>query len=89
MKIFSHGILLRCKCGNMDLVHNGEPNTNYSGVKDTDNKIYRLKCLKCKKSFFPGVGLIKVIVDVTDPKKPFIIKLESKSGTEHIHRDLY
>ena len=89
MKIFSHGILLSCKCGSTDLIHNAEPKTNYAGVKDIDHKIYHLKCLKCGKIFFPGVGLIKVSVDVTDPEKPFINKLESKFGTEDIHRDLY
>ena len=89
MKIFSHGILLSCKCGSTDLIHNGEPNTIHSGVKDVDHKIFRLKCLKCEKLFFPGIGLVKVSVDVTDPKKPFINKLESASGTKHIHRDLF
>lgn len=88
MKIFLHDILLHCECGSSDLVHNGEPKTNYSGVQDTDHKIYHLKCVKCEKIFFPGAGLIKVTVDVTDPENPFISKLESKSGTEHIHRDL-
>ena len=89
MKIISHGILLSCKCGSTNLTHNAEPKTNYSSVKETDYKIYHLKCLKCGKSFFPGIAVMKVSVDVSDPDKPFISKLESKSGIKHIHRDLF